>query len=466
MALFIALILFLFGTVPALALESPVFSVEINSTLDAGTSFNGQNTLVLDWRITAERGGLTLRNTQGLRLAYDSAVLQLMKWDGSGVIPDSDMGTSFGVVSGAGRVGVYNTALRVSAAKSASGSQRYLNVSLGSNSATYTCPQGTLVTLAQVRFAFRTGKTAADLTRDSIRCMSVNELAATAQSSAILINTTENEIRSYTYLRQENGAALGGDALNAPTINYPRSNPTEPNTPTNPIEPTTPNTPTNPNTPTEPTNPNTLVNSTDQNNQAKTIESDVSPSSAKPDPTSDYESLYTDVFSNDWFYNAARYVTETGLMNGAGGSFSPDIPMTRAMFATILYRLAGLPDVSGDSVFNDVRDEQWYTAAIQWAGENGIILGYGDGRFGTNDNITREQAVTLLYRYSEAMGLDVSAQADLSKYSDASQISAWALNTMKWAVGAGIVSGRTAATLAPKGQISRAEAAEVLMNYR
>ncbi|MCL2151988.1 MAG: S-layer homology domain-containing protein [Oscillospiraceae bacterium] len=433
-----------------LSVGNPAFSVKIDGALDTTASFNGQSTLVLDWQIMANREGLSLRNTQGLRLTYDNTVLQLMKWDGSDVIDDSATGTSFSVISQVGRAGAYNTALRVSAAKDAVGNIGYLNISLGSAFEAFACPQGVFVTLSQVRLAFRPGKTIADLTGDSISCMNASELAATAQSSAVLINTTENEITSYEYMRQENGVAIGGDKLNAPTIDYPLGNPTNDDPPTEPP-------PTDTDAPPDTTEPEAPSGST---------QPDTSPILTDPEMPSDYENPYIDIATNDWFYNAVKYVTEQGLMNGVGSNkFSPDVPMSRAMFATVLYRLAGLPGVSGHSAFSDVVGGQWYTDAVQWASENGIILGYGDGSFGTNDNITREQAVTMLYRYSEVMGLDISAQADLSKYSDASKISDWAQNGMRWAVGAGIVSGRSPTTLAPQGQITRAEVAQLLLNY-
>ena len=448
--LLLAMTLCLFLSIPAFSVDNPAFSVEINGVLDSIQSFNRQSSLVLDWRIMANREGLALRNTQGLRLAYDNTVLQLMKWDGSDVIDDSAMGVTFSVISQAGRVGAYNTSLRISAAKNATGNQGYLNISLGSAFEAFACPQGVFVTLAQVRLAFRPGKTIADLTENSIRCMDASELAATAQSSAVLINTTENEITSYEYMRQEGGVEMGGDKLNTPTIDYPRGNPTNDDPSTEP----------------PPTDTGAPPDTTELETPSGSTQSDTSPSLSDLEISSDYENPYLDIAPNDWFYNAVKYVTEQGLMNGIGSStFSPNTPMSRAMFATVLHRLAGQPGVSGHSAFSDVVDGQWYTDAVQWASENGIILGYGDGSFGTNNNIPREQAVTLLYRYSEVMGLDISGQADLSKYSDASKISDWAQSGMRWAVGAGIVSGRSSTTLAPQGQITRAEVAQILLNY-
>jgi len=435
----LALTLGFSASLSAFAVDSPAFSVKVIGTLDAEKTFNGQDTLIIDWQIMANKDGLTLRNTQGLRLAYDNAVLQLMKWDGSGVVADSSTGATFSPISQAGSSGVYPFGFRVFAAKNASGNLGYLNISLGSAYDTYLCPKGRYVSLGRTRFVFRAGKTFSDLTANSIRCMTVSELSATAQSSAILLNTSENDVTSYEYLRQANGVAIGGDKLNAPAITYPRGtsgddgNGKPPNETPSHNEPVAPDDPAN----------------------KKTPLSDI-----------DYINPYTDVPSNAWYFSAVKYVTVNGFMNGTGNNrFSPSTPTTRAMFATVLHRMAGKPNASGPNVFTDVADGKWYTDAIRWANEKKLVLGYGNNKFGTNDNITREQAVTLLYRYSELIGLDISGQADLSKYSDASKISSWALVAMRWAVSAGIVSGRTPTTLVPQGQMTRVEAAQLLLNY-
>ena len=432
--------------ISALAVDNPTFSVKIGGTLDTEISFYGQNTLVLDWQIMANREGLRLRNAQGLRLAYDNTVLQLMRWNGAEVIDDSVTGTTFTIVPQVGRVGEYESAIRVNAAKSAAGSVGYLSMSLGDAYETYTCPKGTYVTLARIRFAFRPGKTYADLAANSIRCMTAGELAATAQSSAVLLNTDENDVTSYEYLRQANGIALGGDKLNAPEIAYPQgaavdAGPGEP-----PKDTPDPAKPGNPSDVTDPETP---------------------PNPEMPGQPAEFRNPYTDVPSNAWYYNAVRYVSENSLMNGTGSNkFSPESPMTRAMFATLLYHMSGRPAVSGHIVFTDVADGQWFTDAVSWAAENKLMMGYGNNRFGPHDNLTREQLVTVLYRYSEARGMDVSVQADLSKYTDASQISDLAQSAMGWAVGAGMVSGRSPTTLVPKGQVNRAEVAQLLLNYQ
>ena len=219
----LAVILCLSAPVSALAVVNPAFSVKIAGTLDSEVSFNGQGTLIIDWQIMANREGLTLRSAQGLRLAYDNSILQLMSWEGAEVIADDLMVTTFSAFPQAGFIGDFDTGLVVSAAHSASGGIGYLNFLLGGPYDSYTCPQSALVSLAQVRFAFRSGKSASDLTEYSIRCMTINELNATAQSTAVLLNTDENDMTSYEYLKQAGGAASGEDTLNAPDVTFPGS---------------------------------------------------------------------------------------------------------------------------------------------------------------------------------------------------------------------------------------------------
>jgi hypothetical protein len=431
--------------IPVYAIDNPAFSVVINGMLDPETSFDGQGTMVVDWQITANKDGLTLRNTQGLRLAYDSTALQLIKWDGSGVVADASIGATFSPMPQAGRAGVYNFGFRVYAAKSTSGNIGYLGITLGDDYETYACSKGDLVSLAQVRFAFRPGKSDSDLTSVSIRCMDAGELAATNQSTAILINTDENAGKSYEYLRQAHGAVLGADTLNAPTITYPHKVSENGENGGNDGNKGLPNE--KPGGSGEPDTP------------AGAGEPDISAGSAYANP-------YTDVTATAWYYSAIKYVTENNLMYGVGNNeFAPGIPMSRAMFATVLFRLAGSPDVTWQNTFTDVVDGQWYSGAICWGNENKLLMGYGNGIFGTNDNITREQAVAIIYLYSGAIGLDVSNQADLSKYDDAAGISGWALSAMRWGVSADIVTGRTTSELFPQGRITRAEVAQMLLNY-
>jgi hypothetical protein len=175
---------------------------------------------------------------------------------------------------------------------------------------------------------------------------------------------------------------------------------------------------------------------------------------------------YTDVADNDWFYEAVRFVSEKKLMLGTSANkFSPNVTMTRAMLVTVLYRLDGEPTVSGNIPFLDVKSGEWYSNAILWAAKSGIVDGYGNNKFGLNDPVTREQAVTILFRYAKSKGLDISAAADLSKFVDMKDISDWALDAMKWAISAGIIEGRPGNKIAPSDTSTRAELATIFKRY-
>jgi hypothetical protein len=185
-----------------------------------------------------------------------------------------------------------------------------------------------------------------------------------------------------------------------------------------------------------------------------------------PDTPLAWLNPYSDVADTDWFYEAVCFVTENGLMEGTGANkFSPNITLTRAMIVTILYRLEGKPEVSGDIPFLDVDEGEWYSNAILWASKNNIVFGYGNGKFGLNDPVTREQAVVILYRYAKEKGLDVSMSADLSKFTDMNDVSDWALDAMKWAVAVGIVQGRSDDKMIPGETSTRAEITMIIKRY-
>ena len=174
---------------------------------------------------------------------------------------------------------------------------------------------------------------------------------------------------------------------------------------------------------------------------------------------------FPDVDENDWFYDEVVYVYENGLMNGVeNNQFAPNTATNRAMLATILYRLAGEPAVSGDLPFTDVESGTWYTDAVLWAAQNGIVNGLGENTFAPMNTLTREQLVTMLYRYAQNKGYDMTASADLSGYPDADKIQSWAQEAMTWAVAEGIVEGMDG-NLNPAGNATRAQIATILMRF-
>ena len=178
------------------------------------------------------------------------------------------------------------------------------------------------------------------------------------------------------------------------------------------------------------------------------------------------EMRFQDVTADDWFYSDVLYVVENGLFNGTSdATFSPNTHMTRAMLVTVLYRLEGRPEVSSTSSYTDVKLGQWYTDAVIWATENKIVNGYGNGKFGTTDSITREQIAAILYRYAQYKNYSVKASNSLTGYRDYAQISAYALQPLKWANAEGLINGRTRTTLVPQGTATRAEVAAILHRF-
>ena len=175
---------------------------------------------------------------------------------------------------------------------------------------------------------------------------------------------------------------------------------------------------------------------------------------------------FTDVKEGDWFHDAVRYVYDNGLMDGVGdGQFAPNATTNRAMVVTILYRLAGEPDVSGDVAFTDVEPGLWYTDAVLWAAQKGIVNGISETEFSPSGDLTREQLATVLYRYAESMGFDVSASVDLSGFPDAGDIQSYATQALSWAVAEGLLQGFEDDSLRPGGTATRAQIAAVLMRF-
>ena len=177
---------------------------------------------------------------------------------------------------------------------------------------------------------------------------------------------------------------------------------------------------------------------------------------------------FHDVYMTDWFYESVKYVYDNGLMTGLNETtFGPYENLARAQFAVILHRMNGSPDMEYTNKFPDVADNQWYTDAILWASDIGVVTGYEDtGKFGPGDNINREQMAVMMYRYANYLGYDTSARANISKYTDAGNVNEFAKEAMFWAVGEGIITGKYNETqLDPQGNASRAECATIIMRF-
>lgn len=180
------------------------------------------------------------------------------------------------------------------------------------------------------------------------------------------------------------------------------------------------------------------------------------------------ELIFADVSPDAWYRDSVEYVALKQLMCGMGkGLFAPDSPMTRAQLVTILWRAALYP-TGGENCFEDVGPDLWYTQAVTWAAENGVVNGIGNNRFDPEGEVSREQLVTVLYRYSILRGEDVSQRADLSAFSDADEVSPWALDAMQWAVAEGLISGNVHSGntwLEPQNSATRAQVAAILHRY-
>ena len=175
---------------------------------------------------------------------------------------------------------------------------------------------------------------------------------------------------------------------------------------------------------------------------------------------------FTDVSEKDWFYGDVMFVYENGLMLGTSKTlFSPYGTATRGMMATILWRMEGSPAPKGKNSFTDVEAGKWYADAITWTAENGIFAGYGKDKFGPDDPITREQLAAIFYRYADYKGYDLTVTGNLDKFKDADKITDYAKTAMQWAVGSGLMKGKSGNLLDPQGTATRAEIAAMLHRF-
>lgn len=174
---------------------------------------------------------------------------------------------------------------------------------------------------------------------------------------------------------------------------------------------------------------------------------------------------FVDVHANDWFFDPVCYVYREGLMTGTSATtFAPNATTTRAMIVSILARQENVT-AAEEAGFTDVAAGDWFATAVNWAAREGIVAGFEDESFRPNAAITREQLAAILCNYSAWKGKDTSARADLSRYSDAAEISSWATDVMRWAVAEGLISGMTADELQPQGNATRAQVAAILQRY-
>lgn len=176
---------------------------------------------------------------------------------------------------------------------------------------------------------------------------------------------------------------------------------------------------------------------------------------------------YTDINRSAWYHAPVHYAIENGIMGGTGsGKFEPGIAVTRGMIAQMIYAMEGKPYVSRAARFDDVAAGKWYTNAVAFVYANRIMGGYSSTAFGPEDYVTREQLATLLRGYAQYKGLRVDHTVGIESFNDAARVSEWAVKGLEWAVGDGIIAGRNGNVLAPQERATRAEVAQMLMNFR
>ena len=218
--------------------------------------------------------------------------------------------------------------------------------------------------------------------------------------------------------------------------------------------------------PEEPVNPPYIPDDDDDDDEIIVIVNGGSGTNITDPDTPLGPGVFTDLDQDAWYYDDVNAMVKQGLLVGVSTDrFAPDWTVSRAMLASVLYRMSG-DTYTGFPTYLDVPDDAWYRVPVAWATANGVVYGYSDTRFGPNDNVTREQLVTMLYRYQQHLGKDVSQKGNLSAFSDAGQVSAFAQEAMQWAVAEGLIQGRSGNLLAPAGTASRAELCSILVRFQ
>lgn len=175
---------------------------------------------------------------------------------------------------------------------------------------------------------------------------------------------------------------------------------------------------------------------------------------------------FTDVPEGEWYYDPVYYVVDRGLFVGTSETkFSPKVTMNRGMLATVLYRMAGEPEVTYSPIFSDVAESAWYAPGVIWAAENNILAFAGVETCRPNEDLTRQEIVVMLYNYASWAGIDTSARVDLSAAPDGAEVADWANDAMSWAVAVGIIIGDTDGKLTPEAYTNRAQVATVLLRF-
>ena len=201
---------------------------------------------------------------------------------------------------------------------------------------------------------------------------------------------------------------------------------------------------------------------TEQTDEAENTIEQTEPQNAKPVLD---ETTFADVKKENWYFDAVKYVYENNLFKGTGNGFEPNLPVTRSMLVTVLHRLDNSPTSSADKSFSDIKDDAWYSQSVNWAVKNGIVNGISESEFAPENEISREQVATILYRFAVYKGYSTEAQATTGEFNDYKSISPYALDAIDFMVSNGILTGRENNVLAPADSITRAESAAMLMRF-
>ena len=177
------------------------------------------------------------------------------------------------------------------------------------------------------------------------------------------------------------------------------------------------------------------------------------------------ETTFSDVKKDDWHFESVKYVYENNLMQGTGNGFEPESKMSRAMLVTVLYRMTNPETTESKHSFTDVPQGQWYSDAVAWAAENGIVNGISETEFAPDSDVSREQMALIIYRFAKMQGYDISDKADISDFTDTGDVSNWALDAISWANKTELVTGTGESTLSPKATATRAQVAAILMRF-
>ena len=434
----IMLLLLLLSTTAA-AVTNPVLTVKVAGTQE---TVSGRAVLTVDWTVMANVTGLQLRGGSGLRLAYDNTVLQLIRFSGTGA--DYMLTETLSGVPAAARPGVYEGAIiDVRACRSVDSTIGYLTIELGHQEYIHDCAQSVEETLASIRFAFRDGKSQADLSGNSIRLMTIEELASRSQPAAVnIMVVSDNTNTEYVYRSR-----TITDTLNAPGIilPVPSDNVTgEPSGPANPNTPTAPITPVTPTIPPDLTTP---------------------PSGEINDGT-----FFTDIENAPaWAKDAINFVVARNLVVGLTGNlFNSSEYVTRGEFTATLMRAYGIElDPTATDNFDDVDRDAAYAPYIATAKKYSIVLGVGKNLFLPESQITREEMFTLLYRtlvnINEAPKASPSGKT-LSDFKDADMVAGWSKEEIEALLQAGMIDGTGNNQLSPKRLTDRATMAQMIYN--